>query len=461
MSAKQLREVHMPINGLKRVLGLPETAFIAIGTTIGGGIFVFTGIVLKMTGPAITLAYALAVLPVFITMLPLAMLGSALPVTGGNYHYPSRMVSPGLTFTGIWVYVLASFFGQIPLYSIACGRYMRVFFPELDVTLFAVGLVSFFFIINVLGVKPAAQVQGVMVLVLIAALAYYAVRGTAVLRPENFHGFFSCGTGNFLLGVALLTFTYLGSNAIIELGDEIKDPGRTIPRAFFINFPVVALLYLGVAFATVGAVQWQSLSGTDEPLLEAARSFMGNGGVYFFVAGGAVLALTTTLNGLFIIATKSILVVVQDGVLPAWLGTVNRRFGTAHVLFFIIWIISIAGILTGFSLETFASYSALGGMIIFCPVLIAAMRLPKLFPERYAAAAFRLKGAWLWICPVTGLVMVLFFGTVILADMKSPVRIGFFLLFILSGAVYYLLRKRYLSARGVNLEEIMHKEDWL
>ena len=99
----------MAVSGLKRVLGLPEVTFVAIGCTIGGGIFVFTGIVLKIAGAALPLAFALAVIPVFISMLPLAMLGSAIPATGANYKYPSRMVSPGLTFVGMWVYILASF----------------------------------------------------------------------------------------------------------------------------------------------------------------------------------------------------------------------------------------------------------------------------------------------------------------------------------------------------------------
>jgi len=73
---------------LKRVLGLAGVTFIAVGFTIGGGIFVFTGIVLKMVGPALPLAYLLAVIPVFLSMLPLAMLGSAIPSVGGNYKYP-------------------------------------------------------------------------------------------------------------------------------------------------------------------------------------------------------------------------------------------------------------------------------------------------------------------------------------------------------------------------------------
>lgn len=451
----------MAINGLKRVLGLPEMSFFAIGMTIGGGVFVFTGIVLKITGPMLVLAYALAVIPVFISMLPLAMLGSAIPSTGGNYKYPSRMVSPGLTFVGLWIYILATFFGQIPLYSLACARYVQFFFPGLNLELFAIGLVTFFFIVNVLGIKPAAQVQGVMVILMIGALFYFSGNGLAHFHPEHFQGFFQKGSGSLVLGIALLTFTYLGSNGIIELGGEIKDPGRVIPRAYFIAFPVVTVIYLSMAFAAVGSVPWQDLAGAKEPLIEAGKSFLGKGGMIVFVIGGAVLALTTTLNALFMVGTKSMLIMISDRLLPAYLGRIHRRFGTAHILFFFIWVVSIIGILSGFSLETFASYSALGGIIIFVPLMIAALRLPVLYPERYANSVFKLKGFWLYFCPIVGFLMVAFFGLILLVDLKSPLKIGFFLLFVVTGIIYYAVRKRQLMRKGINLEDIRRKEDWL
>lgn len=112
---------------LKRVLGLPTVTFIAIGFTIGGGVFLFTEIVLGIAGAAFPVAYALAVIPVIITILPVAMLGSAIPCTGANYKYPSRMVSPRLAFTGIWFYIPALFFRQIPLYAVSCVKIRLAF----------------------------------------------------------------------------------------------------------------------------------------------------------------------------------------------------------------------------------------------------------------------------------------------------------------------------------------------
>jgi APA family basic amino acid/polyamine antiporter len=451
------RNSDMAAPELKRVLKLPAVSFIAIGFTIGGGVFVFTGIVFKIAAQALPLAYALAIIPVFISMMPIAMLGSAVPTTGANYFYPSRMLSPGLAFVGIWVYALTSFIGQIPLYALGCARYARVYLPGLSPTLVALAIVTFIYLINVLGVKLAAQIQGLLVVILVAALIYYSAAGMAVLNPANFSGMFQKGSVNLFLGTALLTFTYLGSNGIIELGGEIINPGKVIPIAFFIALPLVLVVYVLVAVATVGAGPSRILLDSEEPLIEVCRLISGKTGVFFFVAGGAILALLTTLNALFMVGTKSLLMIVHDDLLPKILGRLNRRFGTPHVFLTIIWILSVAGIASGFSLETLASFAALGGLIIFLPIQIASVRLPVLYPEQYRKSAFKLKGFWLWFCPIVGTMMVIFFSIIILYDLKSTAKIGSFIGFMVSGTVYYLLRKKYLLAKGIRLDDLKKK----
>jgi APA family basic amino acid/polyamine antiporter len=226
----------------KEKIGLALVSYIVIGFMIGGGIFVYTGIVYQYSGQALPLAYALAVIPVFISMMPLAMLGSAIPISGANYMYASRMVSPGLAFTGIWVYALASFFGQIPLYLIGCSQYIQSMFPHLMIIPLALLILTFFYLINLFGVRIAAQIQGILVFILIAALVVYIFGGSGKLQVQNFQPLLEKGPGNLILSFALLTFTYFGGNGIIEIGSEIKNPGKTIPRAFFIAFPIVTIL---------------------------------------------------------------------------------------------------------------------------------------------------------------------------------------------------------------------------
>lgn len=446
--------------GLKKVLGLREVTFIAIGFMIGGGIFVFTGIVTKITGQALPLAYGLAAIPVFISMMPIAMLGVAIPSTGANYKYPSRMVSPFLAFLGLWVYGFASFFGQIPLYAISCGNYIAIFFPNLSPYTFAVVLITALFLVNLVGIRLAAQIQGVLVLILIMALIYYSYKGITTLQPKNFNAFFDKGSVNLLVGTALLTFTYCGANGIIELGGEIVNPGKVIPKAFIISFTVVLILYVLMAIATVGAVSMENLTHSVEPILDVSKVIMTPAARSLFVICGAIIALVTTLNALFMVSTKSLLIVVEDGLLPACLGQLNRRFGTPYILLIIIWISSVAGILLDLPVKTLASYAALGGLIIFFPVIIAAIKFPVLYPDKYSAAAFKLTPFQLRFCSFIGIAMVLFFGTVIFVGLKTPLNfLGFFLFFI-TGILYYMLRKRSLLKIGVDLNDLVGKEDW-
>lgn len=446
--------------GLKKVLGLREVTFIAIGFMIGGGIFVFTGIVLKITGQALPLAYGLAVIPVFISVMPLAVLGVTIPSTGANYKYPSRMVSPGLAFLGIWIYAFTAFFGQIPLYAISCGNYITIFSPNLSPQVFALVLVTIIFLVNLLGIRLAAQLQGLLVIILILALIYYSYKGMTVLQPKNFNAFFDKGSTNLLIGTALLTFTYFGANSIIELGGEIINPGKVIPKAFFISFTVVAILYVLVALATIGAVPMESLACSVEPVLDASKAMMTPAARSMFVICGALVALITTLNALFMVGTKSLLIVVEDGLLPAGLGRLNIRFGTPYILLAIIWVSSIIGILLNLPMKTLASYASLGGLIIFLPLMIAAIKLPNLYPEKYHSSAFKLNPFLLRFCAFTGIVMVLFFGTVVSIDLKTLGNIAGFFGFFISGVLYYVLRKQYLFKNKVDLNALIGKEDW-
>lgn len=446
--------------GLRRNLGLAPVTFIAIGFMVGGGVFVFSPIVLDITGPALPLAYALAAVPVFVAMLPLAMLGAAIPCAGASYRYPSRLVSSGLAFTGVWVYALASFFGQIPLYALGCASYLKTLVPALPEVPVALAIVTALYLLNVLGVRLAAQIQGALVVVLVGALLLYTGGGVATFEASQLGGLLGCGAGGLALGTALLAFTYFGANGIIELGGEIVRPGWVIPRAFAIAFPVVALLYIGVALATVATSFAPELVDMDEPLVAVALLTTGRIGATVFVLCGAVVALLTTLNALFIVGTRSLLVIVEDGLLPAWLGRIHPRYRTPHVLLTVIWLLSVGGLLSGFSLETLASYAALGGLIIFGPLQIASLRLRSRLPRRYAASRFKLRGVAYWLCPIVGLVTVLFFSLVILVDMASLSRIAIFAGFVISGVAVYTLRSGQLRAQGRTARRSPADEGW-
>lgn len=443
--------------GLKRVLGLPAVIAVAVGMTIGAGIFVLTGIAISFTGPSLPLAYLVSVIPVIFLMLSLAMLGSALPTTGGNYKYASRLFSPRAAFLGIWGFTGGTLVGAFPLWALSGARYLQSVFDVPAVPV-AVIILTVLFVVNLLGISLAAWIQAVFVIILVMALLFFGLSGLPYVDPANFTPFFAGEGYGFIVAACLLTFTLLGSNAIVELGGEIKNPGRVIPRAFFISVFLVIVLYLLVAVVTVGVLPWTDTAG--QPLTVAAGAFMSGPGFYFLVFGGGMLAVVTTLNAGFMWGTKSLLVMADDGIFPRFVAAVNRRFGTPHWFLLVVYLVSVgAVVLFGEDyLEAFANLGSIGGIIIFLPVLGAALRLPKRAPEAYEASAFKLRGAWLYLAVTAGGILSLVVLVLLLVDLWSIPGGGafssLFIAWLILGLIYFEFRQRALRREGRELRAV-------
>ena len=89
--------------------------------------------------------------------------------------------------------------------------------------------------------------------------------------------------------------------------------------------------------------------------------------------------------------------------------------------------------------------------------MVASVRLPRLYPGQYERSGFKLRGFWLWFCPGVGMLLMVFCGIIILYDLKSAWKIGWFAAFIASGIIYYQCRKRYLAGRGIRIDELVGK----
>ncbi len=440
-----------PRANLKRTITLVPLIGIEIGQSIGAGIFALTGLALARTGPSLPLAFVAAAVLVSLAMAVLAMVGSGHPVSGGTYYYGSRYFSPVASFTGVWAYLLGAVLGMFPLFALTGARFLQWVFPALPLLPTALVLLLFFYVTNLFGVKLAMWVQAAMVGVLFVALFVFVGVGLPRVDAANFRPLFTGGVGGFAVASALLTFTVLGANAAVELGDEIVDPSRTIPRSFAVSIPVVTAIYVVIAVVVAGIGPWTGRA--DEALTGVAASFLSRPLFLFFLFGGGFLAVVTTLNATYLWGTKSLLLIAGDGLLPRGLAMVNRRFGTPHWLLTVIAALSCASLyLAGDRVETFAIFASLGGIIIFIPVMIAAMRLRRRFPDVYQRSEVRLRGAMYWIAPIGGLVLCLLVIAILFVDLFSRdgawLFLGVFVGWIAAGACWAWLRRRHLAARS-------------
>lgn len=466
--------------GLKRVLGLGDLVAIEIGTTVGAGIFSLTALSASLTGPSTPLAFIAAAVPIVFVMMTTGMLGSVLPTVGGSYRYPSRLFSPMWATVGVWSYALALIIGALPLYATQCVTYLTALLPAnlaasvsnglFWPTVAAVFLLTFFYAVNVFGIEIAANVQAILVVVKIVALLIFSIWGFPHLDPARFTPLFPGGAAKFILAACILTFALQGSNAVIELGAEIKRPSRNIPLSLLISIPAVAVLYVLISTSAIGAVdlKWWTGFGGKASLVQPAQAFLPPGLFYFFILGGAFMAFSTTLNATFMWATKSPLVLSADGIIPQSLAKTGR-FGTPIAFLTIIWAGSSAAVILdalirhfrpGLKLnafEIFASYATIGGLIIFIPVMAAAIVMPRRLPELYQRAEFKLRGWLLYAAPIIAIVSSAILVAILCADLKwwaLP-----FPVWVALGFGFYWWRSRAIKREtGSSLKELMAKD---
>ena len=441
--------------GLKRELGLLDAVSIQVGAMIGAGIFALTGIAIGICGSAVPIAFIIAALPMVFAVLPLGMLASALPTVGGSFKYPSRIFSPFWGFMGVWGIMIGILLGGLPLYAYTSADYLRVLFPFLPRAGIAVIVLTFFFLINVVGIRIASRVQVAMFFVLIAALLTYLFGGIPNIDASNLTPLFPMGIGSMAIASGLLFFAYMGANYIIDLGAEIKDAGRTIPCSFAISIPIVILLYSLIGFVAIGAVPWEV--SANQPLSVSAGEFLPGPLLIFFIVGGGLLAMVTTLNATFMFGSRYILILGEDEIFPKPLAAVSKKYGTPYRGLLAMYLVSLAALPMGAaSLEILGMTAAIGSIILLIPILIASYLLPRRMPDIYKEAPFRLKGFWLWLLPGLAISFGILF--IIALGLESPPGFALFAAWMIVGFIYYTGRNRYLKARsGIDLADIPKK----
>jgi APA family basic amino acid/polyamine antiporter len=262
---------------LRKELGLLAVFCIAVGAMISSGLFVLPGVAYAGTGPSVFLAYFLAALLVLPSLFSKAELSTAMPKAGGSYFFIERSLGGAfgtIGGTAAWLSLtLKTAFALLGM-----GAFAVLVFPGISpvqVKLIAIGLCLLFMFLNLVGAKHAGRLQSGLVLVLLAVLVYYVVRGLPAIRVERFVPFMPEG-GKALFATAGLVFvSYGGLTKVASVAEETKDPGRNIPLAMILAFVVVTVLYVLATFTTVGVLDGAELAASKTPLSTAAGAFMG------------------------------------------------------------------------------------------------------------------------------------------------------------------------------------------
>ena len=433
---------------LKRVLTFWDVFFIAIGQIIGAGVVALTGVAIGMTGPSVIFAYLAAAVLVLIVSVLVMVAGAALPVVGAYYVWSSRLGSGWLGSLVLMLILMASV--SLSLYGSSFGLYLNPLFPILGVNGWGIVVIVLLFLANLFGLAMASRVQLVLVLVLLSALAIYAGFAMPKIDSQLLTPLFPKGLLGFVSAVFLLKFATGGAALVVGLGGETQNPGRTIPLVIVTGTLLVAAVYGFVALASVGVIPWQDM--IDQPLTVAGQAFLPGWAMTYFLVGGAGVAICTTLNAQFIQLPRNFMVASWDGLLPEWVGRLNR-FGAPHWILSLMLVIGVVPLIAGLDISVIARTATIAATLPGLFIYWAVTRLPTKFPEEYARSMFKLSRGWLWAFFVVS-EMSSVIG-IILLSRGLPNGVAWTLLIgVAAAAGYYPLRRKALAKQGIDLDVV-------
>lgn len=370
----------------KNLLGLWDCMGIGIGQIIGSGIMVFTGMVIGMTGYGVPWAFLAAAAVVIIQIIPQAIQSSAMPVKGGSYVYVREFLGKKIGFFYLTTTVISSCI--IASMAISFGEYTAALIPGVSVTMVAFLILTLCYILNLIGLKTAARAQGFMVACLMLALFLFIAFGLPKVDDFSFladpERIFPNGFGSFFGGVTMLTFATQGAKFLMENGDQVENPGKTLPQAMIGSTVLVALFYAFIAVVAVGVLPLEQTA--NQSLVNTAKAIFPPAVYIFFVVGGAMFALATTLNGSFAWMPQGLFVAAREG----WIHPVfkkTNKAGTPWLLLTIFYVINAYIILADADV-TFISLLGTGVTMIanVIPALACVtflQRRPDLYEKSY------------------------------------------------------------------------------
>ena len=430
---------------LKRKLGFWDVFCIAAGAMISSGLFILPGQAFQVCGPAVVLAYALAGLMMIPSLLSQCELATAMPKSGGTYFFIERSMGalPGM-LAGLanWLgLALKSAFAMVGIAAFARLIWGEAAGSEWLFKSIAAGCCLVFVLMNTFSVKLTGRAQIVMVAALLAALAVFVVVGIPnVKQHPNFDNLLDKGFGSVLATAGLVFISFGGLTKVASVAEEVHHPEKNLPRAMFLAFLVVGVLYVGAVFVIVGTLPADRIATEHSvnltPVSDAAESFMGRGGM-IVMSVAAILAFVTTGNGGLLAASRAPLAMSRDGLLPRGLGRISRRFGTPY---FCVWLTGafMIAIILLLSIADLVKVASTMMLILFLLVNVAVLimrggRIPNYRP-RYRSPLF----PWVQLIGIA-VYAILIVDLTAMLGLLPLITAGTFLL---AGTVWYLLYVR-------------------
>ncbi len=310
---------------LRRQLGVFDAVTIGLGSMLGAGIFVALAPAAAAAGAAMLIGLVVAAVIAYCNATSSARLAARYPASGGTYVYGRERLSPFFGYLAGWGFIVGKT-ASCAAMALTVGFYAWPAHAHAIAVAAVLGLTA----VNVLGVQKSAWLTRAIVAVVLAVLAAVVVtalgaRGVAAVGFDHS----SVSVPGVLQAAGLLFFAFAGYARIATLGEEVRDPARTIPRAIPIALAITFVVYALVAMAALNVLGPEGLASASAPLVQVATA-AGAAKLTVVVQIAAVVAATGSLLALILGVSRTTLAMARDRYLPGFLTAVHPRFGVPH-----------------------------------------------------------------------------------------------------------------------------------
>ncbi|MEM5640965.1 amino acid permease [Bacillus toyonensis] len=392
-SVTQLLE-HNQSKTLTKTLGAFDLIMLGVGSIIGTGVLVLTGLVAaRDAGPAVIFSFVLAAIICGFIGLCYAEIASTLPTSGSVYTYSYATIGEFIAHLVGWslllIYIVATaavaagwtgyFHNLIMGFGLEIPKALVkipsqggiVNLPAVIITLILTWMLS-------RGTKESKRINNIMVLVKIGMILLFVTVGIFYVKPMNWVPIAPYGLSGVFTGGAAILFAFTGFDILATSAEEVKDPQRNLPIGIIASLIICTIIYVMVCLVMTGMVSYKELNVPEA--MAYVMEVVGQGKVAGVIAAGAVIGLMAVIFSNMYAATRVFFAMSRDGLLPKSFAKVNKKTGA------LTFITGLAGlgssVIAGFiDLKELVNLVNIGSLVTFTLVCVSVIILRKSHPN--------------------------------------------------------------------------------
>lgn len=372
-----------PESRLARRLGTGDAVVVGVGAMVGTGVFVVWAPAAERAGDWLLVGLGIAAFVAFCNATSSAALAAVHPQAGGTYVYGRERLGHGWGALAGYAFVLGKV-ASCAAAAHAVGAYLWPDHPQVLAVAAAVAVTG----VNLAGVHRTVRATRWLLVAILAVLAgVVAVGLTGVDGGHRGPAAGDVGPVDVVGAAALLFFAFAGYARIATLGEEVRDPARTIPRAVPAALGFVLVLYLAVGATVLFALGPDGAAGSPRPLT-AVVDAAGVDWMLPVVAIGAGIAALAALLALVAGVSRTVFAMADEGDLPRALAAVHAQRRIPHVAEIVVGALVVVAVVVG-GLVAALSFSAFAVLVYYAIANAAALRLGRAerrWPRWLAAA---------------------------------------------------------------------------